>query len=433
MKINIKPFWEKLSQMNFRKQIMILVLGLVIFSTSIISLFLSYNIDRNPINVLIYIGIVFSITIILTWFFSKGVTHRLNKILILVQKIENGDLSEIDINISRTDEVGQLEVNLKKTIDKMRFMLKQIAYSAELVSEASGELQVSSGQSAQASTQIAVATQEVATGTEDQSMASEKTKLVVQQMAIAMDDAVNSVNNVVYASEKTAKAAYNGGDYIRKVIEQMERIDKSTQIVEDAVTRLNSYSSDIGQIIDTISTIASQTNLLALNAAIEAARARDQGKGFAVVAEEVRLLAEQSQTATQKISVIIKHIKVGTEQAVMAIHNESQEVKNGTTIVGLAGNSFNEINDLVHEVSVQISGISTTIQEMVNNSKFIVNEVNSINSVSKNIARNTQTVLAATEEQSASMEEIATFSKDLSYMAREVQGAVDLFEIWEKA
>ena len=61
--------------------------------------------------------------------------------------------------------------------------------------------------------------------------------------------------------------------------------------------RARGKSERIGGIVDTITGIAEQTNLLALNAAIEAARAGEHGRGFAVVAEEVRKLAEESQTA----------------------------------------------------------------------------------------------------------------------------------------
>ena len=63
-----------------------------------------------------------------------------------------------------------------------------------------------------------------------------------------------------------------------------------------AIEDLAAKSEQIGGIVDTITGIAEQTNLLALNAAIEAARAGEQGRGFAVVAEEVRKLAEESQT-----------------------------------------------------------------------------------------------------------------------------------------
>jgi methyl-accepting chemotaxis protein len=106
-------------------------------------------------------------------------------------------------------------------------------------------------------------------------------------------------------------------------------VDRSTQIAQQAVTRvveasqivggLSSAAERIGSVVALITAVAEQTDLLALNATIEAARAGEAGRGFAVVAQEVKSLASQTAKATSEISAHIDGVQSMTKTAVDSI------------------------------------------------------------------------------------------------------------------
>ena len=68
-----------------------------------------------------------------------------------------------------------------------------------------------------------------------------------------------------------------------------------------------------------VSDVAANSNLLGLNAAIEAARAGEHGRGFAVVAEEIRKMAVNSAEAVKNIKDILQNIQKETNSLVSTV------------------------------------------------------------------------------------------------------------------
>ena len=228
---------------------------------------------------------------------------------------------------------------------------------------------------------------------------------------------------------EAADVARDGGKTLEQAISQIKSIERSTLESTRVVTALGERSAAIGQIVDTISSIAEQTNLLALNAAIEAARAGEHGRGFAVVADEVRKLAESSQEAAQEIAGLIQETRKDTENAVSGMQAGSEEVRIGTQNIISMGEAFRRIIEIVGQVSAQVQGISSSISSMAENGSEIVGHIQTIEGSSRSAAEDAETVSAATEEQTASVQEIANASNSLAKMAGELQAQVRKFKV----
>ena len=225
------------------------------------------------------------------------------------------------------------------------------------------------------------------------------------------------------------QTATDGEGIIRRAVSEMKTIEEKTNATSTVISKLEDKSKQIGQIVETISGIASQTNLLALNAAIEAARAGDAGRGFAVVAEEVRKLAEQSETAAEQITSLIGEVQSSTREAVVFMDANQKEIISGVQAVDDAGSNFNNILGMVGDMTKQIDAITSSIDEVTRGTTHVVTAVQEIEQESHKTSEQTQTILAATEEQSASVEEIASASEHLAQMAADLQKEVQKFKL----
>ena len=380
------------------------------------------------ISLVTIVVVLIIVGIIIAWF-ARRIAHPIQVLEGAANKIAGGDLSLTQLGIRSNDEIGRLAKSFEQMAHNVRSLIKQISTNAEHLAASSEQFTASADQSSQAAQQVALSIQEVAEGAAEQMHAAHNAAAIVTEMSAGIEEIAANASSVATQTESAVGKAVKGGASVEKAVGQMDQIEQTVNASAKVVAKLGERSKEIGQIVGTISGIAGQTNLLALNAAIEAARAGEQGRGFAVVADEVRKLAEQSNEAAKKIADLINEIQVDTDNAVQSMNQGTQEVKTGAEVVNSAGESFREIADLVTEVSVQVKQISAAIHEMASGSQKIVESVNKIDQLSKKSTEEAQGVSAATEEQLASMEEIATSSRTLAGLAQELQTAVTKFRI----
>jgi methyl-accepting chemotaxis protein len=150
----------------------------------------------------------------------------------------------------------------------------------------------------------------------------------VNSIAAATTQLTQSVEQISYRMQQSAKLASDAVDLGRAT--------------DTSVKDLASAVAEIGQVVALIEDVAAQTNLLALNATIEAARAGEAGKGFAVVASEVKSLAEQTGNATQDIAARIARIREASQHVMGSVQQVTQMIEDMQGLASEAASSVHE-------------------------------------------------------------------------------------------
>ena len=146
-----------------------------------------------------------------------------------------------------------------------------------------------------------------------------KTENLLHNLSRSQND-LNTISSEMIRIEsianETATNATSSLSNVRELTHDLTLlVGKSTQM-RDSSQHLSQNSTQISEMVTTISNVADQTNLLALNAAIEAARAGEHGRGFAVVADEVKNLAATTKKAAIEINEIMDKFVNSTEAMV---------------------------------------------------------------------------------------------------------------------
>ncbi|SHK25397.1 methyl-accepting chemotaxis sensory transducer with Cache sensor [Selenomonas ruminantium] len=363
---------------------------------------------------------------------AKSIVGPLHIVTTRLGIMAEGDLREdhsLEEVFHRSDEIGEMSRALHTLQTHVSEMMRQIIESSQQVAASSQQLTNSSEQSAEVSGTVADSIVNVAGSCSEQFTEVENASTNIESLSDSMERFKKTIEHAGKVVAEAKGQADSGEQAVTGAVRQMELIEQSVSQSAQVIEELGKESDKIGTIVDAISEIAEQTNLLALNAAIEAARAGEHGRGFAVVADEVRKLAEQSSSSAGEISNLIGSIQDKARNAVSVMQDGVSQVQNGVGAVNGAGNSFKDIASMVEQVVDETAEMERTVISLANNTSTIYAAVNKISEMSRNVAGEAESVSAATEEQTATMNEIASASRRLTEMANGMESAVEKFKI----
>ncbi|MCA1041775.1 methyl-accepting chemotaxis protein [Bacillus infantis] len=366
---------------------------------------------------------------ILSFMLLRSILIPLGALNRQLNNIASGDADLTQkVDVKGNNEFGQLAQSFNAFVGSLRGMIAHIGMSSEQVAAASEELSASAEQSKAASGHIAETMQTISNHNHIQ---TEMTSGSLRTVAGSLDGLKSVAANTDKAAEVSAemrKQAEDGASAVKEMQKQMNSISQSVERAGDGVSSLVSSSAEIQKISSLIADISGQTNLLALNAAIEAARAGEQGKGFAVVAEEVRKLADETNSSAVQIHKLVAKIQEESSETVQDIRVVKENVSAGITLSEETVSNFARI-------LVQIEQVTSQIQEAATATRYLTDEFGGVHETIEGIAAGSQqtlesseTAAAASQEQLASAEDVSNATQSLARLAEELQQMISRFK-----
>jgi methyl-accepting chemotaxis protein len=344
--------------------------------------------------------------------FSRTISRPLGQVTRVASQIARGDFSGERLAIESKDEIGALATAFTEMVDSLRVKVRSVQRIAD--GDLTEDIQLASqddelGKSLVAMSeslndilsQVQVAVDQVAAGAAQVSSASQDLSQGATESASSLEEISSSVNEINGQSRQNADNATEANSIAKEASSSAQAGDRQMTELKGAMGSISHASDEIKKVVKVIDDIAFQINLLALNANVEAARAGKYGKGFAVVAEEVRNLAVRSAEA----------------------------VKETTAMVESSVSSIEQGNELTDQTAAQL-------QEIVDGSLRVAQFLEEIAAASKEqalaidqITEGLSQVDQVTQANTASAEESASASEELSSQAEQLRGAIAAFKV----
>ena len=226
---------------------------------------------------------------------------------------------------------------------------------------------------------------------QEQAMAEEQNAEAISQMA----ENTNHINELIQQARELSN----------NLSESSEAGSTEVQKTELVINSVYEKSKKMSEVIQVIQQVASQTNLLAMNAAIEAAHAGEAGQGFSVVADEIRKLAESTQSQAKSIKDLIIEI--------------TNAIQNGSS-------NMQDTKKMFYKIQEEITTQTTVVENIAQTMEIQSTGAEEILSTTNKISQNIQSVNNLIQNQANYTEQITAGIKNVVELSGKINGSMNL-------
>jgi hemerythrin-like metal-binding protein len=409
----------------FAKFTILITVG-VLFTSLISVLVLYFYTEANFITIAVTLGQSIIIIIIGLLMLYLIIIRNLNRIINEIQnKSKINDISNIDFELNRKDELGQIIGGLNNFLSIISNIITDVKSTAGKNHSLGDNLSDKSDDSINAvreiSNKISTVSSEIKDLDSDIGNSSKSldeifngiqrlSELLVNQSE-SITTSSSAIEEMAASIDSVARITKSRSRSTEKLVQMTKLGDNKIKTTESVINSISAQTGEIHSIIALIDDIASRTNLLAINASIEAAHAGEKGKGFGVVAGEIRKLAENTEGNVKKISESLKAI--------------TSEINNALTTSNESSKAFKSITENVTEVTSGLSEISASMEELAFGKQEILRAITELMSSSQEISTFTSTMKEKTHTINNTMGVVRTTSTQTLNNMGDVQYAAD--------
>jgi len=368
---------------------------------------------------------------------ARSVNTYTNTLDNLIEKINRGS-QEI------SDASSQIALSVEKTLNGIEIQSDALSQTEDDIKELSNlaeELKYSTD-SMKSAEDIALSADTIGGSMED--------------IQTALEDVTNALNQIESSSHATNQSVLNNKDLVAESLSAAEDIDAlisiarrnfdllktsfnavKTTVVEikassgESITQGNEASKELDVIVKetksvdkTVGNISNsivQLNMLAISGSIEAARAGDFGKGFAVVSSDIRNLAKDSGTNTEKINDIVESMnsEINTVEydwnSLLSTQNAEQDMLDGLI------SEISKIGDMLVDLLDRYAGLKTVNDQNLEGINQVTIGISEVQKAVELSARNAMESRKASELIIDTVSRIGEGVEELAVMADELQ------------
>ncbi len=329
--------------------------------------------------------------------------------------------NEVDVLID-TSPIYDLDGNLLagfaifNDLTEIKAQQRKIETQNEKIAATAQEAFSVADQMAGAAEELSAQVEQSSKGTDIQRERVSETVTSMEEMNSTVLEVARNASGAAEVSNNAKEKAEEGQIIVKNTMQAIKQVESQSLALKNNMEQLGHQAEEIGTVMNVIADIADQTNLLALNAAIEAARAGEYGRGFAVVADEVRKLAEKTMTATKEVGTAIENIQTGTRGAVKNMEDSVASVEEATKLSESSERALEEIVHLIESSSDQVRSIATASEEQSASSEEINMAIGEINRISTETAE-------AMEQSAQAVADLAQLAQKLNHLISDLQNA----------